>query len=813
MILLQDLRHGFRALARQPLFTVVSVLVLGLGIGANTAVFNVVNTVLLRPLTYPRADRLMFMHERTPQNAPFSVAIPNYLDWQAEQKSFTDLALVGRGDFNVSFPGGEGSEPERLTGATVTANYIPILGIPPVLGRNFSPAEDTPGGPKVAILSDALWRRRFAASPDVIGRRITVDGAPREIVGVLPPTMRSPRRAEVYLPLGDLRKDAERNMHHGYAVAGRLRDGVTPAQARDDLNAIALGLEKRYPETNTGWRVLADRMIDSSVGEYRASLYLLLGAVGCVLLIACANVANLQLARATGRARELAVRAALGASRARLVRQLLTESALLGGLGGAAGLLLALWATDAIRAVGPTDLPRFEDLRMDWQSLWFAAAVALGSGLLVGGWPAWRVTRTAALSRTLGEGSARGGSAGVAQGRARAGLVVAQLALTVALLAGAGLTLKSFWRVRTEPFGFRKDGILTMALTLPAARYDETKTRAFFGDLLARVQALPGVESAVTAYNIPFDGESYVVSAHFTGTPPSVPGEEPQTKVTFVTSGYFQFMEMPILRGRGFGDGDRAGTPKVLVIDEPFARKYFPGEDPVGKQVDDGDGPDVHGQPMTIVGVVGHTRVEAPDVDAAAPELPRMYVNADQVPTTQRTILVRARAGDPLALAGPVRRAVLALDPELPVSHVATMEENIASDFASQRLVLILLASFAVLALVLASLGLYGVMALGVAQRTRELGIRLALGAQRANVLRLVLGQSARLVGVGLALGLAAALGAGRLLASVVYGVSTVDPGILLLVASGLGGVGMLASYLPARRATRIDPLTALREE
>ena len=812
MILLHDLRLGLRALARQPLFTAVSVLVLGLGIGANTAVFSVVYTVLLRPLTYPDSERIMFLHERSPQAAPFSVSLPNYLDWQAEQKTFTDLAIVRAGGFNLSFPHGDGREPERVVGAQVSANYVTVLGIPPELGRNFTAAEDTPGGPKVALISDGLWRRRFAANPEALGQPVVVDGVAREIVGVLPRTFRSPRHAEVYLPMGDLRKDAERSAH-GFAVAGRLRPGVTLIQARENLDAIARGLEGRYPETNTGWRVMIDRMIDTSVGEYRASLYLLLGAVGCVLLIACANVANLQLARAVARTKELAVRAALGAGRGRLVRQLLTESAVLGVLGGALGLLLALWALDAIVAVGPTDVPRFEDLRLDWQSLLFAGAVAVGSGLLVGAWPASRVTRMAALANTLREGSARGGSAGAAQGRARAWLVVAQIALTVVLLAGAGLTLKSFWRMQNEPFGFRRDGILTMAVSLPEAHYDQEKSNLFFEQLLTRVRALPGVEAAAAAFNTPYDDESYLVYTHIAGTPLAVPGQEPVTAQTFATPEYFKVLGMPMLRGRAFGAGDRAGQPPVLIVDETFAQKFFPGQDPIGKRVDDGDGTVKNAPPLTIVGVVAHTRNEPPGDSPYGIGLPRKYVSAAQNDVSRRVLLVRTVSGDPLALAGPVRRAVLSLDPEVPVSRIATMEQNIAAQFSAQRLTLILLVSFAVLALILASLGLYGVMALGVAQRTRELGIRLALGAQRASVLRLVLGQSARLVGIGLALGLAAALGAGRVLASILYGVSTADAGILLLVALVLGSVGMLASYLPARRATRIDPLTALREE
>ena len=812
MILLHDLRHGFRALARQPLFTAVCVLVLGLGIGANTAVFNVVNTVLLRPLTYPEPDRILFIHEKTPQGAPFSVALPNYLDWQAEQKAFIDLAVVRQVSFNVSYPRANGSEPERLIGAQVSANYVPLLGIPPALGRNLTGAEDRPGGPEVALISDSLWRRRFAASPTVLGQQITVDGVAHEIVGVLPPTMRSPRHSEIYVPLGDVRRQLARGAH-SFTVAGRLKPGISITQARENLDVIARGLEKRYPDTNTGWRVDVARMIDASVGEYRPSLYLLLGAVGCVLLIACANVANLQLARATARTRELAVRAALGASRARLVRQLLTESAALGVLGGMAGVLLALWATDAIIAVAPANVPRFEDLRMDWLSLLFAGSAALGSGLLVGAWPAWRVTRTAALARRLHEGSARGGSAGPAQGRAQAWLVVTQLALAVVLLAGAGLTLKSFWRVQDEPFGFRRDGLLTMSVFLPAKRYDQEKSNAFYEQLLTRTRALPGVEGAAAAMNIPFDGDHYISVIHLPGTPEAPVGQGPIAEESFATPEYFQVMGMPILRGRAFAAGDRAGQPKTMIVSETFARKFFPGQDPVGKLVDDPDGTGRNAPPVRIVGVVADTRNEPPGDGVELSGLPQVYANAAQNDVPERTLVLRVRSGDPLALAEPARRAVLSLDPELPVARVSTMQGKIAAEFSSQRLILILLLSFAALALLLASLGLYGVMALGVAQRTRELGVRLALGAQRASVLRLVLGQSARLVGIGLALGLAAALGAGRLLASIVYGVSAADAEILLLTALALGAVGMLASYLPARRATRIDPLTALREE
>jgi putative ABC transport system permease protein len=815
--LVQDLRVSLRALIRAPLFTAVCVLVLGLGIGANTAVFSVIETVLLRPLTYPDADRLMLIHETSPQIGVIGLALPNYLDWRAAQTALTDISTARRVSFNLSFPREDGTEPERVIGAQVSANFIPILGLPPHLGRNFTAAEDTPGGPKAAIIADSLWRRRFGADPHVIGQRIVVDGITREIVGVLPPSIRSPRQAELYVPLGDLRSDPDllrRDAHTGFAAWGRLKPGVTLAQANDNLNAIARQLARSYPDTNTGAGVDIRRMIDASVGEYRPTFYLLLGAVGCVLLIACANVANLQLARATGRGKELAVRAALGASRARLVRQLLTESATLGALGGAVGVLLALWATDAMISVAPSDIPRFEDLRLDWQSLVFAGVIALVSGLLVGAWPAWRMTRTGAMSTALHDAAGRGASAGSAQGRARAWLVVVQLALTLVLLAGAGLTLKSFWRTQTEPFGFQRDGVLTMALSLPEARYNAEKVARFYDELLERVRALPGVEEAASVVNIPFGGEGWTEDVHITGTPPAVPGQEQSAQLTLASPGYFKAMGIPVLRGRAFGPEDRAGQPGTIIVDEKFARRYFPDSDPLGRQVDNvhptGEG---ERPPMTIVGVVGRTRNDPPGDSLYLDNLPQAYICTAQMSRAKRTLVVRVRSGDPLQLAEPVRRAVLSLDPDVPVSHVATMEQNIAAMFSSQRLTMILLGSFATLALLLASLGLYGVMALGVAQRTRELGIRLALGAQRSGVLRLVLGQSARLVGVGLALGLAAALGAGRLLAGIVYGVSGLDVQILLLVSMLLAAVALLASYLPARRATRIDPLTALREE
>ena len=820
MILLSDLRASSRSLLRHPFFTMAVVLVLALGIGGSTAVFSIINVVLLRPLSYPDSDRLVLLSERSATYPSFSVAMPNYLDWRDAQQGFTDLAIFSRNNFNLSFPRDRRAVPERINGATVSASFLGVLGLHPALGRDFTVQDDTPGGPKVALIGDALWRRRFAADPNVLGQSILVDGTLSEIVGVLPPGVKFPRLAEVFVPFGDIRRQPstlKRSAHDGLRVLGRLKSSFTLAGATGDLERIAEVLATRYPDSNKGHSVKTERLLDASVGEYRQSLYLLLVAVLCVLLIACANVANLQLARANARRKELAVRAALGASRARLVRQLLTESFLLAAAGGGLGTLLASWGLDAIVALGPANVPRFQEAGLDWRAVLFAIATALGSGLLVGAWPAWRVSRNAALGSALHESNTRSGAGTAAQGRTRSCLVVAQLALALVLLAGAGLTIKSFWRLMNAPLGFEDKGLLVMSLALPDSRYPGEKAVAFYDGLLERLRALPGVEAAATGVNIPFTGNDWSQGGndwesglHVTGQPPDPPKESPSAEVNFVTPGYFKTMKMPILHGHDFGPTDDRAEASTVVIDEWLARRFFPGQDPIGQHLD----PFRDGQPpMEIVGVVPHTRNRAPGVLSFLADDPQIYAGAARMDLGERFLLVRPVSGDPLALTEPVRQTVLAMDPDVPVAEIATMEQNLWTAMASQRLVLVLLGTFAALALVLASLGLYGVMALGVSQRTRELGIRMALGAQRPAVLRLILGQSARLIGLGLALGLVVALGAGRWLASVVYGATAVDVGVLLSVSLLLGTIGLLASYLPARRATRIDPLVALREE
>ena len=814
--LLQDLRYAVRILLNSPGYTFIAVLVLALGIGANTAVFSVIDAVLLRPLPYPQPDRLMVLRERMPEFEAGSVSVPNYLDWLAANHSYTDIALSRRSTYNVSFPSASNVPPERINSAEVTANFLTVLGLHPELGRNFSPAEDAPGGPKAVMLSDALWRRRFGADRNIVGQRVMADGISREIVGILPPEMRFPRLAEMFFPLGDMWKDPtidNRGNHASFSGLGRLKPGITLDLANQDLNGIAAELERRYPSTNTGRRVNTQDMLTSSVGEYRHSLYLLLGAVGCVLLIACANVANLQLARASGRTKELAVRAALGASRWRLMRQMLTESALLGLLGGGFALLLALWAMDAITALSPKNIPRFQNMHLDFKALGFTTVIALGTGLLVGLWPAWRVSRVVAMAAALHEGNARGGTGGAAQQRARALLVVAQVALAMVLLTCAGLTLKSFSHAQNLPLGFQPDGLLMVSISLPEAKYPAAKVSPFYSSLLERIRALPGVASASLGGNVPFDGSEWSSDFHLTGTPPYPPGKEPEAEGNVVSTNYFKTMSIPLVRGRDFNAQDVVGQPRSVIIDEMFARKYFPGQDPIGKHIDDNHTNDENPPPMTVIGVVGSARHDAPGEDRFRASLVQMTYSIHQSNETSATLMIRVVSGDPLRLEESVRREVLALDPELPVADVTTMDANIAASLAPQRLTIVLLGTFAVLALVLASIGLYGVMALSVTQRTRELGIRLALGAQRRAVMLLVMRQGAALVGVGLLIGLIGALGSGKLLAAFLSDVGGSDFSTLGIVSVVLASAAMAACWLPARRATKVDPMVALRSE
>jgi putative ABC transport system permease protein len=672
----------------------------------------------------------------------------------------------------------------------------------------------------VALISDKMWRTRFGTSRDVLGEHLLVDGVSYEIIGVLQPIVRVPlsRRAEIYVPLADVRTEAGvllRDNHPGFSALGRLKPGVTLEQAHADLDTIAVALEKKYPDSNTGRRITTQLLLEAAVGTYRQSLYLLLGAVTCVLLIACANVANLQLARMLARGKELAVRSALGASGWRLTRQVLTESAVLALLGAGAGVLLAIWGLDAILALSPATVPRFQETRIDLTALAFAITVAIVSGVFVGIWPAWRISKSRSLALALHE-SARGSSDGVSKQGARAGLVITQVALAVVLLAAGGLMLKSFWRAQQAPLGFDPHNILMMTVSLPESRYDkDEKINAFYDKLLAKVSTLPSVTAAAIGVNVPFDDNEWDSSFHITGTPPNVRGQEPSAEMNYISPDYFKVLAMPIQRGRGFGPEEGAGKQTAAIIDETLAARFFPGQDPIGKQLDNNQTLKANPPPLTIVGVVPRTRNDAPGEanNVETLNMPQIYLPAAQFSNIGVNLLVRVASGDPLALADSVKREVQSIDLDQPVASVSTMEKNIASSLAARRLTMSLLGAFAGLALVLASVGIYGVMALSTTQRTREMGIRFALGASRADVLRLVLGKGISLIGVGLLAGLLGALAASRALNSLLYGVDALDSVALIGAIVTLAAVAFIACYLPARRASMVNPIEALRTE
>jgi putative ABC transport system permease protein len=818
--MLEDLRFAFRQLLKHPGFTLIAIFALALGIGANTAIFSVVNAVLLRPLPYPDADKLIVVRERSSNFERGAVGYMNWTDWHASQRSFTELALARRENFNFSIGAGVGA-PERVRGVRVSSGFLSVLGLKPKIGRDLTLAEDVNGAPNVALISESLWRKHFAGAPDVLGRRVLIDGLEREIVGVLPPEMQFGRNPDVVLPLSEIAKKPEvqnRDNHQGFSALGRLKPAVTMTQATSDLDTIAAELEKRYPATNTGRRIFMRPLFETTVSDYRASLNLLLAAVGCVLLIACANVANLQFARVLAREREIAVRVALGAGRWAIARQLLIESTLLAVIGAVAGVLLTIWSLDAIIALTPPTVPRFHEANIDVRVLVFTTLAAFLAGVLVGVWPAWRMSHTGSLSVALHETGGRGSSDGAARQRMRSGLVITQVALAIVLLAGAGLTLKSFWHAQNAPLGFNPRGIVTFPIALPDSKYkkDEQK-EAFWAQLLERVKNIPGVEAAAISANSPFDDTEWDSYFHVTGTPRVPLGQEPSAEVSPVSPDYFKVMGMPLLRGRGFGPEDQPGEKghsRSIIIDESFAKRYFPGKDPVGQHIDDNQTDDKTQPPMTIVGVVPRTRNEAPGEDNVERlQLVEEYLLASQDPQSENNLHIRTNIRDLAPLIAAVRREVAELDSDQPIGPINTMDEAIAASLATRRLTMVLLATFAVLALVLASVGLYGVMALTVTQRTRELGIRMVLGAERNSIFRLVLSHGMSLMALGILLGLVGAIGVGRALVSLLYNVAAIDAGAVATAVLSLLAVALIACCVPARRATRVDPIVALRTE
>jgi putative ABC transport system permease protein len=803
--LLQDVRYGIRLLFKHRGVSLVAVAALALGIGANTAIFSVVNALILRPLPYPNAERLAFLHEWSKQIDNMSVAYPNFLDWRAQNTSFDYLAASNFQAYNMT---GEG-EPERLVGANVSADLFRVLGVQPALGRAFTAEDDRPGAERVAVIGHSLWQQRFGGDPGLIGRALTLNGQSYTVVGVLPQGMRpypqfGAQKTQLWTPIGLLADNySNRENHPGIYVAGLLKPGATVEQAQADMAAIARRLSEQYPNSNRNLEVRVQSLHERVVGDTRTPLFVLLGAVGFVLLIACANVANLLLARAAARAREIAVRAALGAGRVRLIRQLLAESVVLALAGGILGVLLAYWGITLLLAAAPANVPRLEEVRIDTTVLGFTALLALLTGVFFGLVPALQAS-TPDLHDTLKD-SIRGTTGG--RSRLRHILVVTEVSLALVLLIGAGLLIRSFWHLSNASPGFSADNVLTVQLVLPASQYpDASAQRGFYNRLMPRLASLPGVTGADMIVPLPLGGGGWQTGFWIEGRPAPDLGEYPSTDIARVSPSYFRTMGIPLLRGRAFTEQDHENAPLVAIVDERLAKDYFPGEDPVGKRLQ--FGPLNSPVFVEIVGVVGHVKNYGVEADSRV----ETYFPYLQSPVPPITLMLRT-SGDPLSIASGVRNEVLAVDANLPVFNIRTMASLVNDSVASRRLTAILLTVFAAVALVLAAVGIYGVMSYAVAQRTHEIGIRMALGAPQGSVLRLVVRQGMTLAGIGLAIGLAAAFGVTRWMETMLYNVSATDPGIYAGIAALIALIALAASYVPARRAARVDPLVALRYE
>ena len=795
-----DLRSALRQLRRRPGVTLVAVLALAIGIGGATAIFSVLDATLLRPLPYPGPEALVRIWQTTPAGEDFAASEPDFLDLQARNRTFAAMAAMRTVHPSLT---GEG-EPERLDGAAVTHTLFPLLGTEPEIGRAFTAAEDRAGdAARVALLSHELWRRRFGGDPGVVGRAITLDGQPYVVTGVLPATFAFAPGVDVYLPLGPS-AGAERD-DHWLGVVGRLRSGVTVAQGRADLDRVVRELKAEHPETNGGWGVRVASFDDWLRGaQYRRAVWVLFGAVGCLLLLACANVANLLVAQGIGRQGELGIRAALGASRGRVARQLFTESPVLALAGAGAGLLLAAWAVDAVRALASPDMvPGLADVALDGRVVAFALGTGVLTALLFGLLPALRVARVD-VSRTLATGARAGTSTG--HRRLRDGLAVAQIALAMVLLVGAGLMLTSFRRLQAVDTGLSTTGVLTVPLQLPEGAYPGERQRAFVRELVARAEALPRVRSAAVTITNPYRewgfANDVTPADRAAGAPPSgllVAGWRS------VTPGFFRTLQVPLLRGRLFDDASGPEAEPVVVISASLARQLWPGEDAVGKSLFWGG---TTGTPKRVVGVVGDVRDRAPE---AEPQ-PMLYLPYAQLELPMVTLLVRTDLARPAALAGSLRGVVWSLDPNLPVPEVTPLAANQAALLAGTRFRALLLAAFAGVALLLAALGVYSVMAFAVARRTREIGVRLALGARPAEVARAVLRRGLALTAAGVAVGAVGSLAAGRAAAGLLYETPPTDARTIAAVALLLGVTALLATWLPSRRATRVDPVRALRE-
>jgi len=811
--LLQDIRYALRMLAKNPGFTAVAVLTLALGVGANTAIFSVVHCVLLRPLPYKDPGTLVKVWgklEKTgiPRNW---ISDPEWWDLNDANRVFSGLAAYGPAD-GANLMGGSG-EPVRVAARGTTSGLFPLLGVAATQGRILLPEDDQPGHQRVVVLSDAAWKTLFGADPGLIGKQIRMDAESYTVVGVLPAGFEFEGRVDVWSPLALDRAHPDDRGNHNYEVLARLKPGVTLARASEEIRTFAAGLDRAYPAdyADQGFGMYLVPLQQEVVGDVRPALLLLFAAVGLVLLVACGNVANLLLARATAREKEMAVRAALGATRLRVARQLLTESVLLALAGGGLGLLLAYGAVDAIRSQAAQILPRVAEVQVDPAVLGFTFAVSLFTGLLFGMAPALHFSGRG-VQGNLKEAT-RGSSAGAAHQRLRNIVVVAEVAFSLMLLIGAGLLVRSFDRLLRVSPGFQAGHVLTMQISLPETRYKEhSEIVTFYQRLLEGVRALPGVQAAGAVHNLPLSGSYFSGGVTIEDTAATGVRRDPKTHFASieadrrpVTPGYFEAMQIPLLQGRLFTDADDSQAPPVAIVDADFARRFWPEQDPIGKRVSAGDS-----DWRTVVGVVGHVRHYALNVRGRE----QVYFPQTQSRFNIRAMFVAVRAaGDPAELASAIRRQAAQLDPEQPVYAVKTMDDLLGASVAEPRLNLILLGSFAGLALLLATVGIYGVLAYSVTQRTREIGIRLALGARPGDALLLVVRQGLLLALAGVAAGLAGSLAVARFLSALLFGVTPTDPLTYAAVSALLLGVALAACCVPARRAARVEPIVALRYE
>jgi predicted permease len=810
----QDFKHAVRSLKAKPGFTAVTMLTLAIGIGGTTAIFAAVNAVLLRPLPYADPDQLVRLYASTgtqPDRIGGSVSPPDFTDWRRDNTVFTEMAASNSDSAALTGVGAA----EQIPTGYVTGGFFAVMGTPPLAGRVITTADDPIGGRRVVVLSHSIWVRRFGANPGIIGQSLTLDGVPAEVVGVMPAGFQYPLGSEMWVPLRFSARELETQRGAHYLdVIGRMKPGVSLEQARAAMRAIGARLARDFPRTNRDSAVSVHALRDSMVSNVRQSMFVLLGAVGLVLLIVCVNVAGLVLIRSIGRSRELAVRVAVGAGRFTLVRSLLIESLVLGLGGGAAGLLLAYWATAAIASMDPSiGVPLLNQTRLDIVVVGFASAIAVLASVIFGTMPAWQASSVAELmSRIREEGGSTTGDP--KRQRMRSMLIVAETTLAVVLLVGAGLLARSFDRLLAVDLGFQPNAIQTFAVALPEARYQSPLQRAAFIEALtARAASHPNIESAGAVFGLPLTNFRYGIT---TSTRDGVQLSDNEQdalslQVRLVTPDYFKTMGIPVVKGRAFGAGDRMGSQLVAILNATAAAKVWPDQDAMGHQLEIGTRMGLGGARAggTVVGIIADVHEHGP----AARVAPTLYLPHAQWPDGSMSVVAKARNGDPASLVQPLRTLLQDLDPDVPMSAVRSMDQIAAAAVAQPRLYLVLIASFAGTAMLLSAIGLYGVLAYAVGQRTREIGIRLALGAKRGEVLRMVMSQAGRLAITGVAIGLVAAAIASRALRSQLFQIAPTDTVTYVLVGIGLLAVALVASWIPARRASRIDPLTALRHD